>query len=196
MGNGISRFVSSGGPDSGCFAGKPGRNPVADPGSGGDSASIRLGTGKKDAVLTDAGKYLQFLMGALKFAIFPHARSPMFATSFGLANREMARGWITDQIKRNIMDPNWTQAPNLSKIAAIFARTMVLMGKCRFPLHLSKSKAENWFLICRLLNEQRMERNGRTFTSLDGLVSADCGTQPGESSPALFANPACGFHRG
>ena len=53
----------------------------------------------------------------------------MLAKSFGVANREMARGWIADQIKQNIMDPNWTEAPNLSKIADIFARNMVLMGK-------------------------------------------------------------------
>ena len=49
-------------------------------------------------------------MGALEYAIFPHARSPMFEKSFGLANRGRARGWTMDQIKQNILDPNWTQS--------------------------------------------------------------------------------------
>ena len=84
----------------------------------------------------------------------------MLAKSFGVANREMARGRITDQIKQNVMGEDLIQAPNLSKIAGIFARAMVLMGKCQFPSYLSKSQAEDWFLIWRMLNEQRMERNG------------------------------------
>ena len=107
-------------------------------------------------------------MGALEFAICPHARSPSFAESFGIANRGMAWGWITDQIKQTSMDTNWTQAPNLSKIADIFARTMVFMGKCRVPLYLSESKAEDWFLIWRMLNDRRMERNGQAFTGAEG----------------------------
>ena len=102
-------------------------------------------------------------MSALEHAIFPHARSPVFAKSFGIANRVIARGWITGQIKQNVTGENWIQAPNLSKIAYIFARTMVSMGTCRFPLYLSKSQAEGWFLIWRTLNEQRMERNGWNF---------------------------------
>ena len=96
----------------------------------------------------------------------------MFAKSFGIADREMAWEWITDQIKQNLMDTNWTQPPNLPKIADIFARSMVLMGKCRFPLYPSKPKAEDRFLIWRMLNEQRMERNGRTFTGAEGEQEA------------------------
>ena len=128
---------------------------------------IGLGTGKRDAALSDTEKHLQFFSGALEYATFPHARNTMLAKSLGIVNSEMARGWITDQIKRNIMDPNWEQAPNLSKIADIFARTVELVGKCRFPLYLSKSKVEDWFLIWMLLNEQRMERKGWTFTGTE-----------------------------
>ena len=59
---------------------------------------IGLGTGKMDAALSGTEKYLQFSVGTLVDAIFPHARSLMFAKSFGIANREMAWGWIADQI--------------------------------------------------------------------------------------------------
>ena len=82
----------------------------------------------------DTEKNLQFFMGTSEYAIFPHARSPMFATSFGIVNRDMAWGWITDQIPKNVLDANWIQAPKVSKIADSFARTMGLMGRCRFPL--------------------------------------------------------------
>ena len=54
----------------------------------------------------------------------------------GSVNRDMARGHGVG-IKQNVMGETWIQAPNLSKIAGIFARTMVLMGKCRFPLYLA-----------------------------------------------------------
>ena len=83
----------------------------------------------------------------------------MFAKSFRIAKRDMARGRITDPIAKNVIDANWMQAPNLPEIADIFARTMVLMGQRRFPLYISKSQAEEWFLIWRMLNGQRMEGN-------------------------------------
>ena len=102
-------------------------------------------------------------MGALEYATSPHSRSPVSAKSFRIMKRDMARGWITGQIKQNVMDEILTQAPNLSKIADIFARTTEFMGKCRFPLYLSKTKAEERFLIWGMLNERRMERNGWPF---------------------------------
>ena len=104
-------------------------------------SSVGLGTGKMDAGFSGAEEYIQFFMGTLEYAIFPHARSPVCAKSLGAANRGMARGWITDKITKNAMDANWIQAPNLSKIAGIFARTVVLMGKCRYPEYISKSRA-------------------------------------------------------
>ena len=115
--------------------------------------SSNLGPAPSEAVLSDSEKYLQFLMGNLEYAIFPHARIPVFAMSFGTKNRDMARQWTTGQIKKDIADETWTQAPNLSKIADIFARAVVFIGKCRFPLYLSKSEAGDWFIIWRMLNE-------------------------------------------
>ena len=96
VGNGISLFVTPGGLNSGCVAGHPGCDSVVGPGVGGDSIVFWLGAGKMDAALLGAEKYLQFFMGALEYAVSPHARSPMFAKSFGSVNRDMAWGWITD----------------------------------------------------------------------------------------------------
>ena len=76
---------------------------------------------------------------------------------------DMAWGWIKSQIAKNVMDKSWTPAANLSRIADIFAGAMVLMGKCRLPFYISKSTAEDRFLIRRLVGEQRMERQGWTF---------------------------------
>ena len=64
---------------------------------------ISLGTDEIDVALSDTEKYLQIFMGALEYAILPHARSPVFAKSFGIANRDIAWGWITDQNKQNVM---------------------------------------------------------------------------------------------
>ena len=131
-----------------------------------------LGPDRIDGGSSGAEKNLQFFAGALEYAIFPHARSPMFAKSFGVENRDMAWGWITDQITKKAAGANWIQAPNLSKIADISARTMELVGQRRFPLRISKSQAEKWFLIWRMLNEQRVARNGWTFCW--GPARANC----------------------
>ena len=128
---------------------------------------ITLENDKNEVALSDADEYLQFVMGALEHAIFPRARSPVFAKSFGIANRDVARGWIAGKIRQNVMGENWIQAPNLSKIADIFARALVLMGKCRFPLYLPESQAEGWFLIWRMLSEQRMEGSGWNFVGAE-----------------------------
>ena len=98
-------------------------------------------------VLSDAEKSLKFFMGILEYAIFPHVRSPVFAKSCGVLNRNVAWEWVAGQTKKNVMDENWPQAPNLSKIADIFARTFTLMGKSRSPLYISKMRAEEWFDI-------------------------------------------------
>ena len=99
-------------------------------------------------------------MGFLEYALFPDARRPNFAASLGIENRDVAWGWITDQIKQNAMADARAQAPDLSKIATIFARAFTLMGKCRFPVYISKTKAEEWFDIWRMTHEHWMARNG------------------------------------
>ena len=42
------------------------------------------------------------------------------------------------------------------------------MGKCRFPLYISKTKAEEWSDIWHLLNEQRMARNEWSVAGPEG----------------------------
>ena len=61
------------------------------------------------------------------------------------------------------LDDAWAQAPSLSKIATIFARTFALMGKCRFPLYISQSLAGERFDIWRMINERRMTRYEWSF---------------------------------
>ena len=99
--------------------------------------------------------------------------------SSGNKNRDMARQWSAGQIKKNIPDETWTQAPNQSKTADIFARTFALMGKCRFPLYFPKTKAEDSFDIWRMITEERMKHNDWSFggtpeeqTSLHPTITA------------------------
>ena len=105
-----------------------------------ESANLQ-GPDQMDVVLSDSEIYPQSFMSVLEYAIFPRARRPNFAASFGIENRDSAWGWTTDEIKRNVMDDTWAQAPSLSNVATIFARTFALMGKCRFPLYISQSQA-------------------------------------------------------
>ena len=95
-----------------------------------------------DVILSDSEKYVQFFMGVLEFALFPHARRPNSAASFSIENRDIAWRWTADQIKQNVMDENWVQEPNLSTTASIFARSFTLMSKCRSPLFIPKTEAE------------------------------------------------------
>ena len=74
----------------------------------------------------------------------------------------MARNWM--QIKKNAMGGNRTHSQSLAKIADIFARTSTIMGNCRFPLYISKTKAEERRDILRAINERRMERNEWPFS--------------------------------
>ena len=122
-----------------------------------------LGPDPMGVALSDSDRYIQFFIGNLEYAIFPHARILVFAMSFGKKKRDMARQRAAGQIKKNVMDETWTQAPNLSKIADIFARTSSLIGKCRLPLYFSKTKADEWFDIWRVINEERVERNDWSF---------------------------------
>ena len=49
---------------------------------------------------------------------------------------------------------------------------MVLIGKCCFPLYSSKSEAEDRFLLWRVLNGQRMGRNGWSFVGCEGVQTS------------------------
>ena len=53
------------------------------------------------ANLADSEKYVEFLLGTLEYALFPHARRPNFAAVFGIHNRDVARNWVCEKIKTN-----------------------------------------------------------------------------------------------
>ena len=55
-----------------------------------------------DVVSTDSEKYLAFFLGTLEYALFPHARRPNFANSFGVNYRDIAWNWIVAQIKTHV----------------------------------------------------------------------------------------------
>ena len=152
--------------------------------SGEIQSSSTLGPDPIGVALSDSEQYIQSLMGNLEYAIFPHARIPVFVTSFGKKNRDMARQWAAGQTKKNIMDETWTQAPNLSKVPDIFARTFLLMGKRRAPSYLSKTKAGAWFDIWRLINEERAMRNARPFV---GPKEAETFLHPTTTSSRVIA---------
>ena len=67
------------------------------------------------------------------------------------------------EIRGNIRAGDRTHADCLGAIADTFARTVALMGHCRFPLYTNGDMAQEWFDSWKLINMQRAERNGRPF---------------------------------
>ena len=70
---------------------------------------------------------------------------------------------MASQIQDNVRDEQWTHANCLKDIADIFSRTFTMVGNCRFLLYITGEMAEEWFDVWRLINEQRMARNGWPF---------------------------------
>ena len=121
-------------------------------------SSFFAGPDPTNVAPSDSEKYLTFLSGTLEYALFPHARRPIFASAYSVDNSVVARNWVALQIKNNAMDKNWTRSQSVAKIADIFARAFAVMGNCRVPLSISRTEAEEWFDIWRLINGQWMER--------------------------------------
>ena len=104
--------------------------------------SFSPGPDPTDVVLSDTEKYLTFSLGTLEHALFPHARRPISPYSFGINSWDVAWNWVVMQIKTNVLDKGWMHSPSMAEIADIFAHTFAIMGYCRFPLHISKAKAD------------------------------------------------------
>ena len=83
-----------------------------------------------------------FFSGTSEYALRPHASRPMLAPPCGINNRDIAWNWVVMQIKTNVLDKGWMHSPSMAEIADIFAHTFAIMGYCRFPLHISKAKAD------------------------------------------------------
>ena len=109
--------------------------------------------------LTNEDKYLNLMMGAMEYAIFPHAARPAFSTFVGITARDSAWNWVAHQVRSNVVDEDWAHAPNLGKLAHAFAKMFFTMGRCKFPIYLTRDKADAWFDMWGIINETRMTRN-------------------------------------
>ena len=113
--------------------------------------------------LTNEDKYLALMMSSMEYAIFPHAMRPAFSSFVGITTRESAWNWVAQQVRTNVVDENWAHASNLSKLAHAFSKMFFTMGRCKFPIYLTRDRADAWFDMWEVINETRMTRNNWTF---------------------------------
>ena len=116
---------------------------------------------------TNEDKYLNLAMGAMEYAIFPHAARPAFSAFVGITTRESAWNWVVHQVHANVVGENWARASNLGKLAHAFSKMFFAMGRCEFLIYLTRDKADAWFDMWRIINETRMTRNSWTFLGLN-----------------------------
>ena len=121
----------------------------------------------RDVTLLDGPKFFRLILGAMEYAIFPHARSPTLSHLVGITTRQSSWYWVVNQIRVNVPDPSWVHAANLALLSKVFAKMFFSMGRCKFPLYITGKMAEEWFEIWRIVNETRMSRNAWTFVVLD-----------------------------
>ena len=117
-----------------------------------------------ESFLTSEDQYVTLMMGALEYAIFPHAIRPALASLVGISSRETAWQWVVCQIKNNVTNEAWVHALNLGKLAQAFSEIFFAMGRCEFPIYLTRDKAEAWFDTWRIINETRMSHNNWSFS--------------------------------
>ena len=113
--------------------------------------------------LTCEDQYMTLMLSALEYAIFPHAGRPALASLVAISSRESARQWVVCQIKTHVVNETWVHASHLGKLAQAFSKMFFAMGRCKFPMCLTRDKAEAWFDMWRIINETRMTRNNWTF---------------------------------
>ena len=116
-----------------------------------------------DLFLTNEDQYLSLMMGALEYAIFPHAPRPTLASLVSIHSRETAWQWVVCQIRNNVTNEAWAYASYLSNLAQAFSKVFDMMGRCKFPIYLTPDKAAAWFDMWRMINETRMTRNNWSF---------------------------------
>ena len=113
--------------------------------------------------LTSEDQYMTLMMGSLEYAISPRAIRPASASLVGISSRESAWQWVARQIKTNVINETWAHALNLGKLAQAFSKMFFAMGRCKFPIYLTRDKADAWFDMWRIINETRMTRNNWSF---------------------------------
>ena len=121
----------------------------------------------RDVALLDGSKFFRLILGAMEYAIFPHARSPALSHLVGITTRQSSWHWAVNQIRVHVPDPTWVHAANLALLSKVFAKMFFSMGRCKFPLYITSKMAEEWFEIWRIVNEVRMSRNAWTFLGMD-----------------------------
>ena len=62
--------------------------------------------------LTHEDKYLKLMMGAMEYAIFPHAARPAFSAFAGITTRESAWNWVAPEVRTNVVDEKWAHSSN------------------------------------------------------------------------------------
>ena len=92
--------------------------------------------------LTSGDQNVALMMGALEYSISPHAIKPAFASLVGIACRETAWQCVVCQIKTNVTNEAWAHALNLGKLAQAFSEIFFTMGRCKFPIYLTRDKAD------------------------------------------------------
>ena len=110
--------------------------------------------------LTNEDKYLNLMTGAMEYAIFPHAARPAFSAFVGITTRDSAWNWVVHLVRSNVADEDWAHAPNLGKLAHAFSKMSFTMSRCKFPIYLTRDKADAWFDMWRIINEPRMGFRG------------------------------------
>ena len=107
---------------------------------------------------------MALMMGALEYSIFPHVIKPELGQLVGIKSRKTAWEWVVCQIKRNAAEAKWAHAEILGKLAQVFPKIFFAMGRCKFPIYLTRNQADDWFTMWRTINETRMARNNWSFT--------------------------------
>ena len=90
------------------------------------------------------------MMGAMEYAIFPHAARPAFSTFAGITTRDSGGKWVVRQVRSNIVNEDWARAPNLGKLAHAFSKMFFTMGRCKFPIYLTREQSGR--LVRRVVN--------------------------------------------
>ena len=103
------------------------------------------------------------MMGPVEYAIFPNAIRPAFSSFVGITTRESAWQWVVHQVRTNVVNETWAHASNLGKLAHAFSKMFFAMGRKKFPIYLTREKADAWFDMWKIINETRMTRDNWTF---------------------------------
>ena len=117
--------------------------------------------------LSDENEYLRLMLGAVEYAISPHAAKPRLASLVGITSRESAWTWVATQVRTYVNKDDWARVRDLTRIAQAFSRVFLTTVRRGFPIFFAQEKAESRFDIWRIIHETRMERNSWTCSGPD-----------------------------